>query len=209
MTTTPRTLGRPRLIDYHGTVAGYRNHGCKCPACRAAHARTVKSWRHRTRADHDTGIPQVRTTVDAKPVETHLAGLRASGWNYKQLADETDVSPAALARIGRGDRTRVRAATAVAILNVEPLPTVSIDEVVVDRLIAAYPDSIWREIGATRPERIQAADELLARCRRLRDAQRRAGVASQWADGPARNEIERCLSLRAGRDFGLIEAMAS
>ena len=34
--------------EWHGTVGGYHNHGCRCPLCRAA--RREESARSRTRA---------------------------------------------------------------------------------------------------------------------------------------------------------------
>lgn len=39
----------PREVTDHG-LSGYRR-GCKCAACRAAHAKAVKDWRARKKAD--------------------------------------------------------------------------------------------------------------------------------------------------------------
>lgn len=56
---------------------------------------------------------------------------------------------------------------------------VDVDPVVVERLVAS-PDVIWRSIGATRQERIEAAERI-----------------------PNRSDAERRLGLRAGRDFAV------
>lgn len=148
--------GRPRLADYHGTTTGYRNRGCKCDRCLAAHRRAVTDWRIRSRA-HQTKVdkdkPVIRQTVPAQPVVDHIAALRATGWTLEAIADESGVSSAAVARIARGERQRVRNATAAAVLAVQPLEPVTVDEVVVDRFIAG--DGSWRDL--TRDERIEAA----------------------------------------------------
>lgn len=194
----------------HGTVSGYRNHGCGCEPCRAAHRRAVKAWRVRSRADHN-GVPSIRTTVDAAPVVAHLQRLAASGYTLREVSRETGVHRATVQRIAAGHRNRVHASVAVQLLALGPLPQAAnlIDSVVVDRLIDAFPDRIWDSMGATRLERIAAAELLDARGRSLRPHLKGRGFGDQQVLAPARNEIERCLSLRCGRDFAVRQDVAS
>ena len=59
--------GRPPLANHHGTVGGYRNHGCRCPDCKAARAQASRRYRWRSRSDR-TGRATRPTTVDATAV---------------------------------------------------------------------------------------------------------------------------------------------
>lgn len=181
--------GRPRLPDYHGTIGGYRNHGCRCEPCTKAQTRWSKGYRLRTRADRN-GNPTVHSSVPAEPVRAHIAALVTSGWTLKGIARESGASFGAVQRIAAGHRRRVWMATAVAIADLEPFAPVLVDEIVVDRLIHTPVDGYWRDLGANRDERIAAAE--------LAD---RAGVP--------RAHIERRYGLRAGRDFAVREQIAS
>jgi lambda repressor-like predicted transcriptional regulator len=78
------------------------------------------------------------------------------------------------------------------------------DEVMVERLMAAFPKTIWREARATREDRLEAA-------RRLDTIGRRAVAhlsLREQADSTtavaSRNGIATALGLKQGRDFGLV-----
>lgn len=199
--------GRPPLVDFHGTITGYRNRGCTCDACLAAHRRAVKSYRVRTRADR-RGSPSIRATVPAAPVRAHLAALVASGYTLRQVATETGASRAAVQRIAAGDRTRVSSRIATLVFMLEPLPDLTgyVDPVTVDRLVAAYPDQVWRGLGATREERIEAAYRLDGMGHQARTHLTRRGFGDQQIEAPSRNGIEVALGLRWGRDLDRREA---
>jgi transcriptional regulator with XRE-family HTH domain len=195
--------GRPPLADHHGTIAGYRTHGCKCDRCLAAHRRAVTDWRIRSRADQrrdGKDRPTIRQSIPAPPIAAHIAELRASGWTLAAIAAESGVSAAAVSRIARGDRERVWRRIGEALLAVAPLPDLGdyADPVVVDRLIAG---GDWKALNATRAERITAAERLWWHWRPIRERQHADGTAPQWLDGPSLTDIERRFSLRAGRDF--------
>lgn len=191
----------------HGTPTAYKNHGCRCEPCTAAACRYAKRWRYATRTSSGAAVQPLR--VPAGPVADHVRACLDSGWGYRELAREAGVDSSRISRLLRGLHRGIHRDVAARFLAIEPLAPVDLDEVVVDRLIHAYPDSIWKTIGATRRERIAAADQLLALSRRLRAPQRAAGIAEQRNDAPSRNEIERCLSLRVGRDFGKPQQVAS
>lgn len=75
------------------------------------------------------------------------------------------------------------------------------DPVVVDRLVAAYPERVWLRVSATRAERIAAAERLDRAGRAVRAAETARGTAPQHIDAPSRVRIDACLGLRAGRDY--------
>jgi hypothetical protein len=166
--------GRPPLIDWHGTQSGYKSRGCKCPACREAHAASVRRYRARSR------LGTRRTTVDATPVRAHILKLRDEGMTFVAIAREAAISTAAVRRIAIGDRERVWAKTAVLVLAIPLAPADPglIDDEVVRRL-RRDPES-WRAIGATREERIEAGRTLGDNARKALglNAQRVYGVAS-------------------------------
>lgn len=154
--------GRPRVTDYHGTLTGYTNRGCRCDPCTTAQRRYVTMYRLRTKSDHD-GRPSLPVLVDAAPVAAHVATLLASGHTRSGIADECGVSRAAVIRIAAGHRTTIKRTTAARILAVEPIPAPDpslVDEVLVERLADG---ADWRAIGATKAERLAAADLLVAR----------------------------------------------
>lgn len=170
----------------HGTTTtGYRTHGCRCPDCTAASVRATKQWRHRTGADTRTGVPEIPDLVDIAPVREHYQQLRATGWTVADVASEVGVTVAHLSwAMGSGNtRPRIRRERAAAILALEPLAPVDVDPVVVERLVATPVDGYWRTIGATRPERIAAAELL-----------------------PSKSDAERRFGLRQGRDFAVAAA---
>lgn len=162
----------------HGTRDTYTFHACRCDECRRAQMRAVKAYRIATRAD-DRGRPRVHLTVDAAPAREHVAELRASGWTLAEIARELGVGPDAIWQNINPTKKRIRRERAAALLALQPLTPVDVDPVVVERLVAS-PDVIWRSIGATRQERIEAAERI-----------------------PNRSEAERRLGLRAGRDFAV------
>lgn len=166
----------------HGTRTGYRR-GCRCADCRDAQRRSVKRYRVAAGLYKDNGTHHFarRLTVPAHVVQAHVASLVSSGWTVAAITAELGLHRETVPKIVRGARTAVRATTAAAILGLDPLPAeVGVDEVVVDRLLSG---ADWRDVGATREERIAAALEAL----------RRPDVALA--------DIERRLGLRAGRDF--------
>lgn len=180
-------------MSAHGTVARYCA-GCRCKPCDRANYRRQKRYRMATGAGAD-GKPQRPLTVDAGPVRAHIAVLVASGWTRTQIAAEVGRTVFWLHAIvdrtrSKTGRKRIRRDIADALLAIQPLAPVTVDEVVIDRLIRTPVDGYWRDLGANRDERIAAAE--------LAD---RAGVP--------RAHIERRYSLRAGRDFAVREEQAS
>lgn len=84
-----------------------------------------------------------------------------------------------------------------------------VDDVVVERLVAG---AKWRDIGATRADRIAAAEILYARYLRETAHLDRADLADATRDRTRISDIERHLGLRIRRDFGVRpaeEAIAS
>lgn len=164
----------------HGTTTtGYKTLGCRCEPCTRASVKASKLWRVRTGADRGDR-PTRPDLIDVTPVRAHVDRLVASGWTKREIAAEIGVTEftlwSALYETRRPDGTKkIRRTRADAILALDPLEPVDVDQVVVDRLVAG---ADWRTIGATRAERIQAA----LRVDSLVEAERRFG-------------------LRAGRDF--------
>lgn len=147
--------------------------GCRCPQCRRANATRVALWQHRTRY----GAVPVRVPIG--PVRDHVIRLRATGWTLREIASEADISFHTVKAVTANTVVKKYVTREVAdrILAVEPLTPVTVDPVVVERLVAG---ADWRAIGATRQERIEAAERM-----------------------PSRAEAERRLGLRAGRDFAV------
>ena len=166
----------------HGTTTAYKQ-GCRCDDCRRAASRYRKMYRYRAGEEKRDGVlhyprPQ---TVPIDRVVAHLAALTASGWRMTDIAAEAEVGRNYLWNIRAGKLIkRVRLDTEARILAVQPLEPVDLDPVVVDRLIAG---ADWRSIGATRTERIAAAERL-----------------------PSKADAERRFGLRQGRDFAVREA---
>lgn len=171
-------------MSAHGTRAAYLR-GCKCDDCRAAHTSYCKRYKHQAGVDTNRGADHHAKRPIRLPVgdlAEHIAALYASGWTQAAIAREADVSHATLRRLTRGQR-RVHPSTAAALLALQPLTPVDVDPVVVERLVDG---ADWRAIGATRAERIAAAEHF-----------------------PVKADAERHLSLRAGRDFAVREQVAS
>lgn len=185
----------------HGTYSAYRKGGCRCDDCRAANIRHNKRYRLITGADRN-GVPVRPISVPGHIVREHLARLRDSGWTDTALAAETGIGRNRIGDIRRGYKaSRFTPGVATRILAVEPLPDLAdyADPVAVDRLASDGAD--WQTIGATRAERIAAAERLWWYWRPIRERQAAAGTAPQYLDGPSLTDIERRFSLRAGRDF--------
>lgn len=182
----------------HGTTTAYGD-GCRCDECTRANRLRMLRWQLRTRSG------QSLDKVSIDPVREHVKALRVSGWTLRAIAEETGVSfhTVKVVTANRSDRRRVYRWVANALLALRPLERVDVDPVVVDRLVAAYPARIWDGIGATRAERIAAAEVLDARGHDVRRHLRGAGYGDQQIETPSRTGIETALSLRMGRDFAL------
>lgn len=149
--------------------------GCRCLDCRRANATRVALWQHRTRY----GTIPVRVPIG--PVRDHVMRLRATGWTLNEIAHEAGISFHTVKAVTANTAVKKYVTREVAdrVCAVQPLAPVDVDPVVVERLLAS-PDVIWRTIGATRSERIAAAELL-----------------------PSRSDAERRFGLRAGRDFAV------
>jgi transcriptional regulator with XRE-family HTH domain len=120
-----------------------------------------------------------RDRIAASRARSHA---RRNGWMPPLAWDDESIDdPAAWANV-----------------NTEPGEGPDLDEIAVERLIAG---DDWRAIGATRAERITAAERLWWHWRPIRERQHADGTAPHWLDGPSLTDIERRFSLRAGRDF--------
>lgn len=96
----------------HGTVTAYRNHGCRCRACRVAANRYQKSLRY------ETSVRGPRL-VDASPVHDRIHQLRAAGYTWADIAAAFGYSGTPVVhRLCR--QSRVRRSTLERILNVHP-----------------------------------------------------------------------------------------
>jgi hypothetical protein len=143
--------------------------------------------------------------IDAAPIAAHIETLLASGYTLAEIQREAAVSNAHATKIRRGYVKRVHRDIAARILAVEPIPEGDpdyVDHVVVDRLL--HPLASWRDVGATRAERIAAAEILAARIARVETGVN--GHAQPWE---TLSSIEARLGLRAGRDFDRPRAVAS
>ena len=192
----------------HGTATAARAN-CTCDTCRHYRTRMKKLWRVRTQAPTggpDKDKPRRPANIPIAPVHAHIDRLLASGWTLRQIAAETGRTQQALWNVLRrptrngAPKTRIRRDTAAQLLALEPLPRLDdyTDPVVVDRLIAG---ADWQTIGATRAERIAAAERLAWYWTPIRARQRAEGMAEQACDGESLTSIERRFGLRAGRDF--------
>lgn len=83
----------------HGTRHGYGLHGCRCDACRAAHAAAERRRKDRLRG----GPPEVRypPKLTAEQV-SEIRSRRAAGEQQTALAREFDVHPSLVSRICSG-----------------------------------------------------------------------------------------------------------
>lgn len=191
-------------LPNHGTRARYLR-GCKCDPCRAAHSAYCKRYRYLAAVEPRRGDKRNKPTrpmrTDVAPVAEHIARLIASGMTLAAIQREASVSNAHASKIMRGQVRAVHRAIAARILAVEPLPAPDpdlVDPVVVERLIGG---EHWRALGASRAERIAAAEHLAAEHAAARERLRRMGYGDQEIPGASRNAIERRLGLRAGRDY--------
>lgn len=191
----------------HGTATAYKNHGCRCEPCTRAGVRYSKAWRVATRTV--TGPPVQPMRVPLGPVVEHLRACLDSGWGYRALAREAGIASSQMSKMLRSRQASTHRDVAARIFDIAPLVPVEVDPVVVERLISAFPERIWDDMGATRAERIAAAEQLDARGSALRPHLKGRGFGDQQVLAPGRNEIERCLSLRAGRDFAVRQEVAS
>jgi hypothetical protein len=139
-----------------------------------------------------------RLAVSAEPIRAHLADLLENGWTVRAITAELGLHRETVPKIIQGARSTVRSATAAALLSLEPLDPVDLDPVVVDRLVAG---ADWRTLGATRAERIAAAEKAWAMWGPIRRAQKGQGTPDQNLPGESLTAIEDRLGLRAGRDF--------
>jgi hypothetical protein len=187
----------------HGTRARYLR-GCRCDDCGAAHRRYCKRYKHLTacrRRDGGTEGPTRPLRVDAEPVAAHVGALIASGLTVPQIARDAGIPDTTVYCVARRRYPTVAPGTARALMDVDPLPAPDpdyVDPVVVERLIDG---ADWREIGATRAERIAAAEYLHERWAVARESQRLRGTVDGALPGVATGSIERHLGLRSGRDF--------
>jgi hypothetical protein len=97
-------------------------------------------------------------------------------------------------------RGLLRRDIAAAILGIAPLDTDAdyVDHVKVDRLIAG---ADWRDLRATRAERIAASERAWATWGPARRAAKAQGTGDQFLPGESLTSLEDRLGLRAGRDF--------
>lgn len=107
------------MTSPHGTYTRYMCYGCSCEPCRAA-ARDY--WRDRNRA---IAYGRWQPCVDAEPVRQHILTLRAHNVSARQIARLAGVPYSTVYRILHGEAgypppTKIRAATAKAILTVSP-----------------------------------------------------------------------------------------
>lgn len=158
----------------HGTRAGYLR-GCRCEDCADAHYRYTKAYKHRVKADPQSGVPARPVRVPSGPVREHIAALRASGWTLAMIEREAPTSKSQAAHLARGDYPSVRRDIAARILALEPLTPVDMDEVVVNRLVIGED---WRRIRANRAERLAAFAQATAAGESRRSASMRLGIRS-------------------------------
>lgn len=156
----------------HGTRARYLR-GCRCGACHDANRRYLKAYRVRTRAER--GRPTQPVRVPAGPVREHLRALFTSGWQWRHVEAEAGVGGGHLSRLLRVYATCHRD-IAARILALEPLQPVEYDPVVVERL--ADGDQ-WRDLRATRPERLAAYELATGRGESGARAATRLGLAGR------------------------------
>ena len=156
----------------HGTSTAYNKGGCRCEVC--------KRWRMRHGIRYRMGVAaNGPSMVSVEIVRAHVRELVASGWTQVAIAAEIGRTPQALWSVlnngNHGVKRWMRRDIAAQIFELEPLEPVEVDEVVVLRLLEG---ADWRAIGATRAERIAAAELI-----------------------PVKADAERRLGLHQGRDF--------
>lgn len=115
----PQGVGRTLLKDQCGTHHRY-NAGCRCSACKRAHA----EYERRRRRQRGYGRPG---RVPAEPIRAHIEYLRRSGTNLKRIVEASGLDWGTVARIvyetkHQRRRTWVLPRTAERILAVKPLP---------------------------------------------------------------------------------------
>jgi hypothetical protein len=152
-------MGAPFLLPFM-TCAGSYSLGCRCVACRAAHAAYGLACRR---------CPV--GSVDAAPVRAHLEQLRAGGLGVRQLGKLGGVSARHVGRILLGQVEQLRPATAAALLGVRPV--LARGALVPGTRTHRFLDSLGRE-GFTRRE---LAFHLGAACQQLQ-FRRRVRVSS-------------------------------
>lgn len=145
----------------HGTYVAYAKHRCRCRDCADAYYRHAKDYRIRADYDQRKGGARILQRIDATACIEHLDRLLASGLTRPEVADLAGLPYQTIAHVHGHRPARVHRRTAAAILAVEPLPDLSdyVDPVVVDRLAAG---GDWRTVGASKAERLAAADRLIA-----------------------------------------------
>jgi hypothetical protein len=79
------------------------------------------------------------------------------------------------------------------------------DEVMVERLITAFPQTVWRQYGATRADRLEAAERLDTIGRRAVAHLSLREQADNTTAVASRNSISIAFGLRPGRDFAVKE----
>jgi hypothetical protein len=90
----------------HGSISGYKYHGCRCQMCRKA---VVRYEKRRRWLVHQGMMP----TVPAVGFKRRVHALMAIGWTQKAIANELGIATGNLAqKLGRNDT--VRRATHVA-----------------------------------------------------------------------------------------------
>jgi hypothetical protein len=98
----------------HADVRSYRQ-GCRCTACRVAHAAYRRDRRQGCQ------FPDPSEHVDALPARQHLAMLRAQGVGYRQAAHLAHVSEPRILNIRTGALSHIRADTQTRILSVRAI----------------------------------------------------------------------------------------
>jgi hypothetical protein len=143
----------------HGSRPSYVA-GCRCTPCRAGNAATVAAYRQ-----------QPAPLLDAGPILAHLHQLHALGLGARQIARLAGLGAQVIRRLTTGQQTRLRAATAAALLGVRP--TLARGARVPGTRTWRFVDSLERE-GFTRR---QVAFALGAKSQQLQ-LQRRVTVAT-------------------------------
>lgn len=136
----------------HGTYSAY-SAGCRCEECREAKRLHVKRWKHRTGYVERRG-PTHPALVPAARAARHIEALIASGWTQMAILRELGSGRSWYVRgILRGEIEQIGREREAAILSLEPLVPVLVDEVLVDRFVDG--NVPWDRLS--RRERIEAA----------------------------------------------------
>lgn len=150
--------------------------GCRCEPCRDAHRRYSKAYKHRTKADPNTGVPAAPMRLDATPVREHVRALLASGWTKAAIQREAGLATSHCSHLLSGQYRTVHRRVAARLLDLEPLRPVELDPVVVERLVAG---GDWRALSATRAERLAAYEAARRAGESGKSARRRLGLAGR------------------------------